>query len=807
VDNFYWLHQIQDSDRDIVGNQGLYLSRLIDDHPVISGVVLPARAFWRFLQTIDWREPLFVDLSDSALHLDVSDSKNLQRIAQGICHHILTSPTPSAWLDLFSEILQSSSVTAVTFQGYLSGSEIQTEGIIDPIWTGGSPTAMAEGLKQAIAEFFHAKSLFYWDYLGRTLQQLQPTILIQPLYSVTAAGIIQAHDHQWEIQATPGLNSSIDWGQTEPDSYYIHPQTLQVQAQNIGHKTIAYYLKSPAVESVSQAETDQNHHILPQTAQWVDSPLQAEIVPQQQQTAWVLQTTQLDDLIELTQRARTQLGQSCQLRWIFGTTSPEVPEQFYWYFINPLTTVSTAVATVSDNRLTADLSTNSTAEDQILSGLGVSGGIVIAKTVVISSTSSAKIQLQPESILVLPKITSEYFPLLKQAVGIIAELGSMTGHGAILARELGIPAVLGVSRATQQIQTGEFVLIEGEQGEVHLLGTEPPTEVFSTDLNSASIELSKPTTVANNTHLMVNISQPSSIERLQNLPIDGIGLLRSELLALDVLPLHKQNQSWNFHQWLQPQFQSEFIQRMANSLRSFMVALAPKPIFYRALDLREFYSEARPFWGETDWEYIHLRQRLHHHDSSDNLDNKTLFDLELAVLSQLYQWGYENINLILPMVRSVEEFSVYKYWVKQAKLTEQPTFKLWIMAEVPSVLFLLPDYVKAGVEGVAIGTNDLTQFMLGIDRNNNEHLTHLNTSHSAVTAAIRQIIQMSKSADIPCCICGDAPVLYPELIQEFIRWGVTSLSVHPEAVTSTYHTIIQAERRLLVEEIRRQFNA
>ncbi|MGB3402504.1 MAG: putative PEP-binding protein [Microcoleaceae cyanobacterium] len=806
MDNFYWLHQIQNSDRDIVGNQGLYLSRLIHDHPVRSGVVLPAQELWHFLETIDWREPLFVDLSHSSLHLDVSNSQNLQRIAQGICHHILTAPTPSAWLNLFSEILQSSSVTAVTFQGYLSGSEIKTEGILDPIWTGGNPTAMATGLKLAIAEFFHAKSLFYWDYSGRTLQQLQPTILIQPFYSVTAAGIIQVHDHQWEIQATPGLNLSIDWGQTEPDSYYIHPQTLQVQAQNLGHKTIAYYLKSSARESVSQAEINETHHILPQTAQLADSPLQAEIVPPQQQTAWVLETTQLHDLIQLTQRARTQLGQSCQLRWMFGTTSPEVPEQFYWYFINPLTTVSTSIATVSDKRLT-DQSTDATTEHQILSGLGVSGGIVVAKTVVISSTSSPDIQLQPESILVLPKITSEYFPLLKQAVGIIAELGSMTGHGAILARELGIPAVLGVRGATQQIQTGEFVLIEGEQGEVHLLGTEEPTEAFYSDLNSASIELSKPTTVAINTHLMVNISQPNSIERLQNLPIDGIGLLRSELLALDVLPVQKQNQTWNFQQWLQPQFQSEFIQRMADSLRSFTVALAPKPIFYRALDLREFYSEVRPFWGETDWEYIHLRQRLHHHESSDNSDNKTLFDLELAVLSQLYQWGYENVNLILPMVRSVEEFSVYQYWVKQAKLTENATFKLWIMAEVPSVLFLLPDYVKAGVEGVAIGTNDLTQFMLGIDRNNNEHLTHLNASHSAVTAAIRQIIQMAKSADIPCCICGDAPVLYPELIQEFIRWGVTSLSVHPEAVQSTYHTIIQAERRLLVEEIRRQFNA
>lgn len=180
MDNFYWLHQITDSDSDRVGNQALYLNRLIHHHPVISGVVIPAHEFWHFLETIDWSEPFFIDLSYSSLHLDVSDSQNLQRIAQGICHHILTSSTPSDWFSLFSEILDYGSVMAVRFQAYLSGCEINTEGIIDPIWTRSNPTAMAAGLKQAIAEFFHAKSLFYWDYLGLTLQQLQPTILIQP---------------------------------------------------------------------------------------------------------------------------------------------------------------------------------------------------------------------------------------------------------------------------------------------------------------------------------------------------------------------------------------------------------------------------------------------------------------------------------------------------------------------------------------------------------------------------------------------------------------------------------------------------
>lgn len=812
MDNFYWLHQIQDSDRDIVGDHAFYLSTLIhQDHPVIPGVVIPDQQFWDFLETIHWREPFFVDLSASSLYLDVSDPQNLQRIAQGIRHHILTSSLPSEWLSRFSDILQQWSAPALMFQGYLSGSDLKTEGIIDPVLTWGNPTAMAEGLKQAIAEFFRARSLFYWDHWGLALQQLQPTILVQPLYSAIASGLIQVHQDHWQIQATQGLNLSIDWGETEPDCYQVHPYTHQVQSQKQGHKTVVYHLQSR--EHSSDAEKVVSTQTVPLAAHFSSSPLQGEILPEHQQTEWVLDSSQLETLIQLTQNAirltardaNPQLDQPWQLRWVFGSTSPDSTEQFYWCSVDRLDATSSQSAPILDNTISDQSSHPTTPKHQILSGLGVSARQAVATAVVIHSTSPSMDKFQAGSILVIPKITAEYFPLLKQAVGVVAEQGGMMGHGAILARELGIPAILGVHQATQQIQTGEFLFIDGDQGEVHLLGMDTSVDISSATPNASPLDLSRATSLTIATNLMVNISQPSSIDRLQNLPIDGIGLLRSELLALDVLPPEPESGSWDFQQWLQPQLRSEFIQRMAESLRSFAAALAPKPIFYRALDLREFYREARPFWGETQWEYLILRQRLHSPDSGIDPESFTLFDLELAVLSQLHQWGYHNINLILPLVRSVEEFSVYRYWVKQAGLTENHRFKLWIMAEVPSVLFLLPEYIKAGVEGIAIGTNDLTQFMLGMDRNNNETLTHLNASHPAVTAAIKKLIQMAKTEGIPCSICGDAPVLYPHLIKDFVQWGITSLSVHIDAIDSTYHAIAQAEQLLLIEEIRRQF--
>jgi pyruvate,water dikinase len=126
------------------------------------------------------------------------------------------------------------------------------------------------------------------------------------------------------------------------------------------------------------------------------------------------------------------------------------------------------------------------------------------------------------------------------------------------------------------------------------------------------------------------------------------------------------------------------------------------------------------------------------------------------------------------------------------------------MAEVPSVLFLLPDYVKAGVAGISIGTNDLTQLLLGVDREQEQLARRFNELHPAVMGAIAQLIKMSKDAGIPCAICGQAPALYPEIIDRLVEWGITAISVEPEAVERTYQAIARAEQRLILEAARRQ---
>jgi pyruvate,water dikinase len=159
---------------------------------------------------------------------------------------------------------------------------------------------------------------------------------------------------------------------------------------------------------------------------------------------------------------------------------------------------------------------------------------------------------------------------------------------------------------------------------------------------------------------------------------------------------------------------------------------------------------------------------------------------------------------MLPFVRSVEEFTFCRTRVQQAGLTDYPNFQLWIMAEVPSVLFLLPDYVKAGVQGISIGTNDLTQLLLAVDRDREPLGSALDAGHPAVRRAIEQLIETARALSIPCSICGQAPAQYPDLIDSLVKWGITSISVDINDVKPTYSAIARAEQRLILEAARKK---
>ncbi|MBL1173747.1 putative PEP-binding protein [Pantanalinema sp. GBBB05] len=802
--NVYWLTQLQPGHHSMVGGKAFNLGYLLQKgFPVIPGFVISAQVLRDFLETIDWLEPLFADLSHSSLRLDIENPQQLQIIAQQIRHQIntatlsppLLAELAAAAADLGCSTLILRPSMAMQSNGRLGKDKLRAmlplkaSGLVNIQVCHADQTSLAQGLKRVWADLFGAKSLFYWQRSGIHLQQVNLAVLVQPIQPTIAAGIVQTHDRLIEIQATTGLGMAIDWGDVVPDFYQVQADTGSIQIQQLGQKTIAYRTNSERSDTLTV--------------------LQSFFLENEQQERYALEADNLRQVIQLTQAVIAEVGDCLELEWTLHRT-PNVSATVSLTQVTPQSTPATrtksAVFLKPDHSMvklteTAEIvsqpeSTLALATTPIVTGLAASPGQTIALATVISDVEQPLDAIPTGTILIAPTIPLNWIRLLRQVAAIVTEQGGMTSHSAIVARELRIPAVMAAFGATQRIQPGEQILVDGTAGVVYrMTETTPPPAL-------AELTMSKPRTLPLNlaadpssptvigTRLMVNLSQLESLTQPLPLPVDGVGLMRSELLASQVLDGH--HPQW----WLQQGRESEFVDRMAQAIRQFAATFMPHPVFYRSLDLRSHEFRATTVAETTAPEVnpvLGLRGALQY------MTHPALFDLELAALARVQQAGYPNIHLMLPFVRLVDEFTFCRERVERAGLTQIPQFQLWIMAEVPSVLFLLPEYVRAGVQGISIGSNDLTQLLLGIDRDSPQLPAIYNARHPAVQRAIAHLIQQARHLQIPCSICGQAPVQYPELVEDLIREGITAISVEPDAIEPTYQAIVRAERRLLLE--------
>jgi len=824
--DLYWLEKIQPTDRALVGNKAFYLSQLMQrGYPVVPGLVVNSGLWRQFLETQDGLEP-------AALRVD--NPRQLQAEARRRRQLLADAALPPEWLATLSLGIEQLQVPTVIFRPSvhvksLSGKAVSLDvgdrisdsamssDTVAGLWQSHvsrtDNDAIARTLKLAWAELFRARSLFFWQRRGISIVQINWAILVQPIQNAISSGVLRAN-RIWSIQGTWGLGMSLVKGEVIPDYWEVEASTGSMLVQIPGQKSIAYHLVSdhdsptsmstvPEKSSASRSRSVAPSHARPEVIREArtktpqTSPLESYTVSEELIATNSLDQTYLQQLIALATRIAADFSPRFTLEWtVQASLAPGNDPQLVLTQTIPRRSASRSQTRSSyrDREKTKvrqeriaktpqtspvlppsspkhQLMDNQKSPTLVLRGLAAAAGHAIAPATVLSHPGEP---VPGGTILVLQAITTDYLPLLKLAAGAIAEQGGLTSHGAIVARELGIPAILCVSNATQVIPTGARLLIDGNKGEVY--------QVESRDNFVAGEQVSKeehkhfPYPIA--TQLLVNLSQPSSLERAKDLPVDGVGLLRSELMAPEVL--EGKHPRW----WLQQGRGAELIDRWHQILREFAATFAPRPVFYRSFDLR----------SDSDRNELGLRGTL-----SYQLD-PTLFDLELAALARLHQEGLTNVNLILPFVRRVEEFSFCRRRVETLAFT---SLQVWIMAEVPSILFLLPEYVSAGVQGIAIGTNDLTQLLLGVDRDLDPPASNLNASHPAIMGAIEQLITMARQAGIPCSICGQALAMYPELIDALVRWGITSISVDINAVDRTQQAIARAEQRLLLEATRR----
>jgi pyruvate,water dikinase len=420
----------------------------------------------------------------------------------------------------------------------------------------------------------------------------------------------------------------------------------------------------------------------------------------------------------------------------------------------------------------------STAQIPIVTGAPASPGIGVGPVRVIYSPKEID-KVKKGDVLVAPQTNPDYVPAMKRAVAIVTERGGRTSHAAIVSRELGIPAVVGAEGATKKLKNSMMITVNGKTGEIF------KGKIISSSSLTTPIAPKARSSLKTLTKVYVNLAEPDQAKKVSGMDVDGVGLLRAEFMIAGIGTHPKV--------FIKEHKEHVFINKLTNELYKFVKPFNPRPIIYRATDFKT--NEYRHLKGGETYEPKEENPMLGFRGASRYISNPEVFEMEMIAVRKIWEAGFHNLHVMIPFVRAPWELIKIKELIKQSGLLDFHEFKLLIMVEVPACALSLEEFIKVGIDGVSIGTNDLTMMLLGVDRDNEEVANIYDERNPAVTNVLEYIVKTCSEHGITSSICGQAASDYPELVEKLVKLGITSVSVNPDAVTRTREQIFEIEKR------------
>ena len=742
-----WFEEVGKEDISLVGGKGANLGEMTKARiPVPPGFIVTARSYFYFLEQAN----LTAEIRQLLSTLDPNDSGQLDRVASQIKDLINAAPIPE---EIAAEVAKAyrklgGGLVAVR-------SSATAEDLPEASFAGQQRTFLnVEGENEVVAavqgcwaSLFEPRAIFYRAQHGFDHLKVGIAVPVQRMVQSECSGVlftvepVSSDKGKVVIEAVYGLGELIVSGEITPDLYVVEKEGLKILDKKIARQEWQLVLSEKGKE-------------LGKTNLRVPVPKGAQLeqkLPDQ-------------DIITLA-----QIGKQLEELYAFAQDIEWAKEKGSLFIVQtrPVTTIKPPEAAVEAEEPAANV---------LLTGSPASPGMAFGPVNIVAQASEID-RVLPGDVLVAAMTDPDFVPAMKRAVAIVTDKGGRTSHAAIVSRELGIPCVVGTERATQVLKPEQVVTVDGSRGRV-LDGTVVGEEIYAPTISTRA---RIPTT----TKVYVNLAEPELAERVAAQDVDGVGLLRAEFMIAQIGEhpryMLKQNKG------------HEFVERLAQAVATFAQAFYPRPVVYRTTDFKT--NEYRNLKGGEEFEEVEENPMLGYRGCSRYVNELDVFRLETEMIKGVRQ-RYNNLWVMIPFVRTVPELGRVMRMLKDEGLRSAEDFKIWMMVEVPSNIFLLDEFIDLGIDGISIGSNDLTQLVLGIDRDNLKLAEEFDERNEAVMLALEKAIKTSARRGITSSICGQAPSFYPELTEKLVEWGITSVSVSPDVIEQTREIIAKVEGRL-----------
>jgi pyruvate, water dikinase len=786
-----WFADIGRQDVPLVGGKGANLGEMTRAGlPVPDGFVITAEAFRRFMRASGLESQVQATLSRT----DVDDTARLQKTSAILKETVRNAALPEDLREAIHDAYDRLSTPREPHDGGQAFVAVRSSATVEDA-TQFSFAGMFESflnirgadqlervVRECWASAFGARVLFYRVKQG-SADEMAVAVVVQRMVSSEKSGVMFTADpssgnrDRMVIEAAWGLGEVVVGGQVTPDHYELDKASLVPVQRSIGRKE--FLLARDAATG---------------------GTVRAELAGTEQATAEVLTSAELRAVAELGKRVEAHYGAPQDVEFAVEGGAVFLTQT------RPITTLPAAAApapaATPEPASAAEAPAPAGVGKTIVRGIGASPGTAAGKVRVLAAPDEGA-KLGQGEVLVAAMTSPDWVPVMRRAAAIVTDAGGMTSHAAIVSRELGIPCVVGTRDGTRVLHDGMLVTVDAREGAVRLGSAEaiaaPATPPAATVPRApGGVEPTAPSVTG--TRLYVNLADPAKADEIARRPVDGVGLLRAEFMMLSALGgVHPRA-------LMEEQRAAELVAHMADGLRTFARAFHPRPVVYRAMDFRS--NEFRKLRGGDAFEPAEENPMIGYRGCFRYVKEPDLFLLELRALAEARQ-QFDNLHLMIPFVRTGAEFAACKRAIDQSALADAINggvgarrMQLWVMAEVPSVVTWLDEYARLGATGVSIGSNDLTQLVLGVDRDSAVMAPIYDERDRAVLDAVHAIIEKCRALGITCSICGQAPSVHPEYAELLVRWGIDSISVTPDAVDRTRYNIAAAERRLLLEHAR-----